>query len=239
MKGAVVLADGAIGYGLEPGREGAWRRRRHLHTNRRLHEARVDAGGTAVGRHPLRRRDALVWVQGHAACARSACASGWRQVPFGFMCASTPCSIAARCGPSSPSSRARGGPTIAWCWSRTCRSPAPTTTPADAARCSPPRWPSSARIGDGQIPPLARTLTLIWGDENRASDAWIAADPARARRVVAMMSLDMTGEDTSKTGGTFLIEKGPDPTAFWDRPSDPHSEWGRGKSTARCSAARS
>ena len=26
-----------------------------------------------------------------------------------------------------------------------------------------------------------------------------------------MMSLDMTGEDTAKTGGTFLIEKGPDP----------------------------
>ena len=78
-----------------------------------------------------------------------------------------------------------------------------------------------------QIPPPARTLTLIWGDENRASDAWIAADPARTRRVVAMMSLDMTGEDTTKTGGTFLIEKGPDPTAIWDRPSDPHSEWGK------------
>jgi hypothetical protein len=82
-------------------------------------------------------------------------------------------------------------------------------------------------IQDGQIPALARTLTLIWGDENRASDAWIEADPDRARRVLAMMSLDMTGEDTSKTGGTFLIEKGPDPTAYWDRPSDPHSEWGR------------
>lgn len=77
-----------------------------------------------------------------------------------------------------------------------------------------------------QIPPPARTLTLIWGDENRASDAWIAEDPGRASRVLAMMSLDMTGEDTSKTGGTFLIEKGPDPTAFWERPSDPHTEWG-------------
>ena len=41
-----------------------------------------------------------------------------------------------------------------------------------------------------------------------------------------VMSLDMTGEDTTKTGGTFLIEKGPDPTAFWQRPSDPHTEWG-------------
>jgi len=81
-------------------------------------------------------------------------------------------------------------------------------------------------IRDRQIPPPARTLTLLWGDENRASDAWIAEDKARASRVVAMMSLDMTGEDTTKTGGTFLIEKGPDPTAFWQRPSDPHTEWG-------------
>jgi hypothetical protein len=44
-----------------------------------------------------------------------------------------------------------------------------------------------------------------------------------------MLSLDMTGEDTSKTGGTFLIEKQPDPSAVWDRPSDPHSEWGASK----------
>jgi len=81
-------------------------------------------------------------------------------------------------------------------------------------------------IAEGTVPPPARTLTLLWGDENRASDAWIAEDAARASRVLAMMSLDMTGEDTAKTGGTFLIEKGPDPTAFWERPSDPHSEWG-------------
>ncbi len=44
-----------------------------------------------------------------------------------------------------------------------------------------------------------------------------------------MMSLDMTGQDTAKTGGTFLIEKQPDPSALWDRPSDPHSEWGSSK----------
>jgi aminopeptidase YwaD len=81
-------------------------------------------------------------------------------------------------------------------------------------------------IADGALPRPARTLTLLWGDENRMSDAWIAADAARAARVVAMMSLDMTGEDTAKTGGTFLIEKAPDPTAVWPRPSDPHSEWG-------------
>jgi hypothetical protein len=81
-------------------------------------------------------------------------------------------------------------------------------------------------IQEKTIPAPARTLTLLWGDENRASDAWIAADKARAARVLAMMSLDMTGEDVTRTGGTFLIEKGPDPTALWERPSDPHSEWG-------------
>jgi len=84
-------------------------------------------------------------------------------------------------------------------------------------------------ITDGVLPRPVRTITMLWGDENRASDKWIEADPARARRVVAMMSLDMTGEDTSKTGGTFLIEKAPDPTAIWPRPSDPHSEWGASK----------
>jgi aminopeptidase YwaD len=44
-----------------------------------------------------------------------------------------------------------------------------------------------------------------------------------------MFSMDMTGEDTRKTGGTFLIEKEADPSAVWDRPTDPHSEWGRGQ----------
>jgi len=41
-----------------------------------------------------------------------------------------------------------------------------------------------------------------------------------------MFSLDMTGEDVSKTGGTFLIEKQADPSAVWPRPSDPHTAWG-------------
>ncbi len=81
-------------------------------------------------------------------------------------------------------------------------------------------------ISSGAVPRPARTITFLWGDEIRVSDAWIAADAARVKDVVAMMSLDMTGEDTAKTGGTFLIEKGPDPTAIWARPSDPHSEWG-------------
>jgi aminopeptidase YwaD len=79
------------------------------------------------------------------------------------------------------------------------------------------------------MPPPRRTLTFLWLDEIRGSEHWLKDDEARAKQVVAMMSLDMTGEDTSKTGGTFLIEKSPDPSALWLRPSDPHSEWGAGR----------
>jgi hypothetical protein len=43
-----------------------------------------------------------------------------------------------------------------------------------------------------------------------------------------MFAMDMTGENTAKTGGTFLIEKQADPSAVWPRPSDPHTEWGAG-----------
>jgi hypothetical protein len=83
-------------------------------------------------------------------------------------------------------------------------------------------------VAKGAVPRPQRTLTFLWLDEIRGSERWIANDPARAARVAAMMSLDMTGQDTAKTGGTFLIEKSPDPSAIWPRPSDPHSEWGAG-----------
>jgi hypothetical protein len=83
-------------------------------------------------------------------------------------------------------------------------------------------------ISERAIPPPQRTITLLWLDEIRGSEQWIKQDAARVTRVVAMMSLDMTGQDTAKTGGTFLIEKMPDPAAVYERPSDPHSEWGAG-----------
>lgn len=76
------------------------------------------------------------------------------------------------------------------------------------------------------LPPPDRTITFLWVDEIRGSREWLAADPERAKGVQYMFSMDMTGEDTTKTGGTFLIEKQADPSAVWPRPSDPHSEWG-------------
>jgi aminopeptidase YwaD len=71
-----------------------------------------------------------------------------------------------------------------------------------------------------------RTVTFMWHDEIRGSRQWLTSHPEPAKRVQYMFSLDMTGEDTAKTGGTFLIEKQADPSAVWTRPSDPHSEWG-------------
>jgi hypothetical protein len=79
--------------------------------------------------------------------------------------------------------------------------------------------------GRGFQPP-GRTLTFLWIDETRGSRQWLTSDPERAKGAQYMLSLDMTGEDTAKTGGTFLIEKQADPSAVWTRSSDPHSEWG-------------
>lgn len=83
-------------------------------------------------------------------------------------------------------------------------------------------------ISRGALPQPDRTLTFLWLDEIRGSRQWIEAHPAEAKGVQYMFSMDMTGEDTSKTGGTFLIEKHADPSAVWPRPSDPNSEWGAG-----------
>ena len=84
----------------------------------------------------------------------------------------------------------------------------------------------AAAIRAGALPRPERTLTFMWVDELVGSGRWLAAHPADARHVQYMFAMDMTGEDTAKTGGTFLIEKQADPTAVWARPSDPHTEWG-------------
>ncbi len=77
----------------------------------------------------------------------------------------------------------------------------------------------------GSINP-ARTVTFLWGDEIRSTDRFIKEDSARRSGIKWGMSLDMVGENTALTGGTFLIEKMPDPSAVWVRGEDQHSEWG-------------
>ncbi|QOD59479.1 M28 family peptidase [Polaribacter haliotis] len=74
-----------------------------------------------------------------------------------------------------------------------------------------------------------RTLTFLWGDEIVSTRRYVQEDSIRAKDIKWGISLDMVGEDTEKTGGTFLIEKMPDPSAIWTRGNDKHSEWGGSK----------
>lgn len=71
-----------------------------------------------------------------------------------------------------------------------------------------------------------RTITFLWGDEIVSTQRYIREDPQRAKGIMWGLSLDMVGEDVSKTGGSFLIEKMPDPSAIWTRGNDKHTEWG-------------
>jgi hypothetical protein len=70
-----------------------------------------------------------------------------------------------------------------------------------------------------------RSITFIWGNEIASTRRYLA-DGDHAESVRWGVSLDMVGEDTEKTGGTFLIEKMPDPSAVWTRGDDHHTEWG-------------
>ena len=71
-----------------------------------------------------------------------------------------------------------------------------------------------------------RTITMLFGTEVSQTRNYLADDRVRAAGVHWGLSMDMTGEDTKKTGGTFLIEKMPDPSAVWTRGDDHHTEWG-------------
>ncbi len=84
---------------------------------------------------------------------------------------------------------------------------------------------AAAMLRSAEVDP-ARTITFLWGLEIRSTDRYIKQDSVRARGIKWGLSLDMVGENTEKTGGTFLIEKMPDPSAIWTRGEDKHSEWG-------------
>lgn len=73
---------------------------------------------------------------------------------------------------------------------------------------------------------LGRTMTFLWGDEIISTRRYILEDKKRATGIKWGISLDMVGENTALTGGSFLIEKMPDPSAIWTRGNDKHSEWG-------------
>ena len=71
-----------------------------------------------------------------------------------------------------------------------------------------------------------RTITFLWGDEIVSTRRYVSEDKQRAKGIKWGISLDMVGENTAITGGSFLIEKMPDPSAIWTRGKDEHTEWG-------------
>jgi aminopeptidase YwaD len=79
-------------------------------------------------------------------------------------------------------------------------------------------------IQSGAISP-ARTISMIWGDEIISTRRYVEEDADRASGILWGVSLDMVGQNTDKTGGTFLIEKMPDPSAIWTRGEDQHTDW--------------
>lgn len=80
-------------------------------------------------------------------------------------------------------------------------------------------------IKDGKLN-LKRSLTFLWGDEMVSTNRYVKEDSIRAQDIKWGISLDMVGENTDITGGSFLIEKMPDPSAIWTRGNDKHTEWG-------------
>lgn len=54
-----------------------------------------------------------------------------------------------------------------------------------------------------------RGVRFLWMPELTGTHAWLAADPARARRTVAALNLDMVGEDQDQCGSTMLVEHPP------------------------------
>ena len=84
---------------------------------------------------------------------------------------------------------------------------------------------SAKLLKQGKINP-ERTITYLFGDEISSTNRFIQEDKERAADIKWGMSLDMVGENTDVTGGSFLIEKMPDPGAIWTRGAEKHSEWG-------------
>lgn len=84
----------------------------------------------------------------------------------------------------------------------------------------------TAKLADTEAADPKRTITFIWGDETISTRRFVTQDPGRREFIRWGISVDMTGQDTSTTGGTFLIEKMPDPSAIWTRGEELFSDWG-------------
>ncbi len=84
----------------------------------------------------------------------------------------------------------------------------------------------AAKLIESENIDIQRSMTFIWGDEIRSTKRYLQNNKERANGIKWGISLDMVGENTAITGGSFLLEKMPDPSAIWTRGKDKHTEWG-------------
>ncbi len=78
----------------------------------------------------------------------------------------------------------------------------------------------AAKIASGVVPRPRRTITFLFGAEHEGSKMWLAEARRRGIVVFAMINADMTGEDTTQTGGVYRLERMPDPASGSPRPLD-------------------
>lgn len=71
-------------------------------------------------------------------------------------------------------------------------------------------------IDDGTLERPERTITFMWGDEMQMATCYMNSHSEEKGKIVAVLDLDMTGEDPDKTGGVMRIEKTPDPSAVYN-----------------------
>ena len=121
--------------------------------------------------------------------------------------------------------RGSSKPDERWVWSAHVQEPGANDDATGVGALTEMARVAAELVKGGQEDPK-RTLTFLWGQEIRNPARFIQQDSVRAVGIRWGMSLDMVGEDTRKTGGTFLIEKMPDPSAIWTRGDDHHTEWG-------------
>ena len=121
--------------------------------------------------------------------------------------------------------RGSAKPDERWVWSAHVQEPGANDNASGVGTLQEMARVAADLVRTGKEDPK-RTLTFLWGQEITETDRFIKEDTVRAVGIRWGMSLDMVGEDTQKTGGTFLIEKMPDPSAIWTRGEDHHTEWG-------------
>ena len=230
MKGAVVLVSGPLG--------SAWNRAVRARGAAgvissdvaRVHQAGGDTRRAAVGEHPVRRSAASHLGSRRHRARRDGCA---RSSSKGAVTVHVEIAIDFP-SPAQPHVGARDSRPL-----EARRAHRPRGARAGARRQRQRermRHAAGRRAGDSpgdseraRCRAPARTLTFLWIDEIRGSQQWVKDDPARAKRV---RGDDLARHDRRRHGQDrrhLSHREGPDPSAVWERPSDPHSEWGAGK----------